>query len=88
MAKNQPWEYIPKSGRFKCVQCEYEHDDPGAVRLHAVKKHGWGRQDKTDQDTQGCKHSWRLLRASNPMEAQAIQAGYVRVCTKCEEVLQ
>lgn len=86
MAKNQPWEYIPGSGKFKCRECSYEHDDPAAIRLHAVKKHAWGQQDKTAKDAQGCKHSWRLLRESYPMEAQAIRAGYNRLCTKCEEV--
>jgi len=65
---------------FKCPECGKEFDKEKSLRLHRYKSHGWR------PDSANCEHSWRLLNPRIASEKLAINAGYEKVCIKCEEV--
>jgi len=77
---------------YCCPECDFVHDEIGAVRLHYYWKHGKGAKNKKVKvekvvDAVGCcEHDFRLLDAADSEESRIIRMGYKKICEKCEEV--
>lgn len=75
----------------KCVLCGKDFSDnkkpKSSLRLHYYKTHKKRMVDGVLEDIEkSCDHSFRMLSASNRLEARAMEQGYTKVCEKCEEV--
>jgi hypothetical protein len=95
VAKPKVWEPIDGGNRFKCVACDYSHEDPGAVRLHHARRHAAGKEEapaKTKTKTKkapaakGCAHTWALLNPRVEAHRPAIAEGYTEYCTRCDDL--
>lgn len=57
----------------------------GQLNLHEyhckMKNHS-----SNNDDLEECKHSFRFLNLRQPIERKAYSAGYIEVCSKCQEV--
>ena len=79
------------NNNYKCVLCGKDFSEnkkpESSLRLHYYKTHGKKMVDGVLEDIEkSCDHSFRMLRPNNKMEARAIEAGYTKVCEKCQEV--
>ena len=45
-----------------------------------------GEQAPGGKKKNECTHEWRILNRDNPVEARAIEDGYLKVCEKCQEL--
>jgi hypothetical protein len=81
---------IGEAKKYKCKHgCGKEYEHKGAMNIHEnihCPKKGGKEVSKNDADEckDGC--SWRLLNSKDAKEAAAIQMGFKRVCTECDEV--
>lgn len=78
----------------KCKHCGKEFEKQGQLNLHQYhcmirmhrKEQSVPRETLLENGKERCEHSFRLLNGNVPIEARAIQNGYVEVCSKCQSV--
>jgi hypothetical protein len=69
-----------------CGKNDLKHQ--GALNIHTYHckvKHGKVKEVKEHFENVPCNHSWRLL-GSTGIERNARQAGFMEVCSHCQEV--
>lgn len=79
---------------MNCKYCNREFKHQGALNLHQSIHCKSKNENKSEQkharldDTCDCKNpSFQLLNGSDRQQAIAIQLGYKKICTICQEVV-